>query len=144
MDSSLKALLRYICLGLLASSIVLACDLICPQIFNDWELKTFDYRMKARGEILTSPYITLIDIDDNSIGDIGRWPWDRSLHAKMIETLSLYGAHTIAVCLNGEGRGEARLAEYQRGLAETLGIPVIRPLEEGVAGLLRAVRGVVL
>lgn len=32
--------------------------------------------------------ITVIAIDDHSIAKIGRWPWSREVHAKMIEKLS--------------------------------------------------------
>jgi len=83
-------------LGFLASVIVLSITLILPNILSDWELKTFDYRMRARGKIITNPNIILIDIDDRSIKSIGRYPWDRSYHAKMIEILTSHNAHTIA------------------------------------------------
>jgi len=83
-------------LGLLASIIILGITLIFPNILSDWELKTYDYRMRARGKIITDSNITLIDIDDRSIKSIGRYPWDRSYHAKMIEILTSNNAHTIA------------------------------------------------
>ena len=83
-------------LGLLAFIIVLGITMILPDILSDWELKTFDYRMRARGKIITDSNIVLIDIDDRSIKSIGRYPWDRSYHAKMIEILTSNNAHTIA------------------------------------------------
>jgi uncharacterized NAD-dependent epimerase/dehydratase family protein len=63
--------------------------------------------------------------------------------ADEIDLIERYGARTIAVCLNGEGRDEAQLAAYQQGLGEKLDIPVIRPLAEGVPGLLPVVREIV-
>ena len=52
----------------------------------------------------------------------------------------MYGAQTLAVSLNGEGGTEKDLSRYQQELAQKLGIPVIRPLQEGVADLLPVIR----
>ena len=37
----------------------------------------------------------MIAIDDQSIGNIGRWPWPRDVHAKLIDQLSAAKARTI-------------------------------------------------
>lgn len=91
-----KVVRKCLWLGLFASVLALAVSLTFPDIFTDLELKIFDYGMRARGRITTNPNIILIDIDDRSINSIGRWPWDRFIHAKMIEILSLNNADTIA------------------------------------------------
>lgn len=39
--------------------------------------------------------IVVIAIDDKSIQNIGRWPWSRETHAKMIDKLTAGGAKTI-------------------------------------------------
>ena len=57
-----------------------------------------------------------------------------------IELIKMYGAETLAVALNGEGGRQAELNRYQHELAEKLGIPVIRPLVEGVSALLTVIR----
>lgn len=69
-------------------------------LFSDWENKTLDYRFKlrdrfARGDLPIDPRIVLIDIDDESIQRVGRWPWERSHHAEMIRILSQSGAAVI-------------------------------------------------
>jgi uncharacterized NAD-dependent epimerase/dehydratase family protein len=56
--------------------------------------------------------------------------------ADEINLIKMYGAHTLAVCLNGEGGTEEELIRCQKELAQRLGLPVIRPLHEGVADLL--------
>ncbi|MGD2272397.1 MAG: CHASE2 domain-containing protein, partial [Desulfobacterales bacterium] len=48
------------------------------------ELKFYDIMMKLRGDSGISSDITLIDIDDDSIEKLGRWPWPRSLLAQGI------------------------------------------------------------
>jgi len=43
-----------------------------------------------------SDKIAIVAIDDESIANIGRWPWPRNIHAQMIDTLSKGGAKVIA------------------------------------------------
>lgn len=42
-----------------------------------------------------SPQIAVIAIDDQSIANIGRWPWSRDVHAKLIDQLAQAKAKTI-------------------------------------------------
>ncbi|MEO7939932.1 MAG: CHASE2 domain-containing protein, partial [Burkholderiaceae bacterium] len=44
---------------------------------------------------LPSDRIAIIAIDDQSIANIGRWPWPRDIHAKLIDMLSAAKAKTI-------------------------------------------------
>ena len=60
-----------------------------------------------------------------------------------VELIRRYGVPTLAVTINGHGMsGEELIAEQQR-LREVLGIPVVRPLEEGVGELVPVVRRLV-
>ena len=43
-----------------------------------------------------SDRIAIIAIDDESIANIGRWPWPREVHAQLIDQLSAAGAKTVA------------------------------------------------
>ena len=96
LDINCKRVTFSILLGLLGFVLVIALTMTFSDIFVDLECKTFDYRMRARGAIKSNPDIILIDIDDRSIDSIGRWPWDRTIHAKMIEALSVNKTNTIA------------------------------------------------
>jgi len=60
-----------------------------------------------------------------------------------IELIAAYGARTLAVALHGAGVDARRLTEIQTELQSELGIPVIRPLEEGVDALVPVVRSYV-
>jgi CHASE2 domain-containing sensor protein/predicted Ser/Thr protein kinase len=42
-----------------------------------------------------SDRVAVIAIDDQSIANIGRWPWPRDIHAKLIDTLAAAKAKTI-------------------------------------------------
>lgn len=57
-----------------------------------------------------------------------------------IELIAAYGARTLALTLNGEGLSDGELARVQRDLEDYLGIPVIRPLAEGVDRLVPLAR----
>ncbi len=59
------------------------------------ELKTLDARFKVRGMRDPGPEIAIIAIDDKSIEKIGRWPWSRSVFARMVDILSEGGAKVI-------------------------------------------------
>jgi len=57
-----------------------------------------------------------------------------------IDLIRRYGARTLAVTLNGEGMTPEALRAEQQRLRWALGIPVVRPLEEGVGALLPVIR----
>ena len=57
-----------------------------------------------------------------------------------IDLIARYGARTLAVTLNGRDCSPEALRAEQQRLRETLGIPVLCPLEDGVGELLAPVR----
>lgn len=57
-----------------------------------------------------------------------------------VTLIKFYGAHTLAVALHGEGLTREALRMHQATLRTELGIPVVMPLEDGVAELIAAVR----
>lgn len=68
-----------------------------------------------------SDRIAVIAIDDTSIQNIGRWPWSRDVHAKLIDKLASAKAKTIVyTALFIEPQVDQGLA-YIRKIKETLG-----------------------
>ncbi len=57
-----------------------------------------------------------------------------------IALIAMYGARTLAVTLNGAHVGADELIECQHAYERELGIPVLRPLEEGVERLVPVMR----
>ncbi len=55
--------------------------------FYDWGVRSTDR--------LPSDKVAIIAIDDESINNIGRWPWPRDLHAELISRLGKSGAKVI-------------------------------------------------
>ncbi len=88
-------LLSTICIGLGSAVFVIIVASLLSGLFTALENKTLDYRFKLRGNISTHPDIVMIDIDDASMKAIGRWPWDRSWHGRMIDILNRSGAAAI-------------------------------------------------
>lgn len=68
-----------------------------PMIINDIELNTLDVRQKAFGPQATSGKVAIVAIDEASVHDVGRWPWPRSVLAKMIKHLHEAGAKVIVL-----------------------------------------------
>lgn len=61
------------------------------------ELKTFDLRTRLNQTPKVPPAVVIVSIDDESITKMGRWPWPRSVIARMIDLLSKSGARVIGV-----------------------------------------------
>ena len=61
------------------------------------ELKFYDLMMQLRGEDRDSREIVLVDIDNDSIEKLGRWPWPRSLLAEGIIKINTAGPKVIGL-----------------------------------------------
>lgn len=64
-------------------------------IFERIELLTLDYRFRIRPPKSSVSDIIFIDMAEESIQAIGRWPWPRSWHATLIKALSDYKPKAI-------------------------------------------------
>ncbi|WP_223424654.1 CHASE2 domain-containing protein [Alcanivorax limicola] len=43
--------------------------------------------------------LAIVAIDEKSLQQVGRWPWDRSVHARLVEQLNVYGARAVVLDL---------------------------------------------
>ncbi|PNV78671.1 MAG: protein kinase [Dictyoglomus turgidum] len=73
--------------GLLFIFFVLLLILSNLNFFKVWEKQTIDLRFHLRGEIAPYKDIVIVGIDDNSILELGNWPWNRSIHGKLLDVL---------------------------------------------------------
>jgi adenylate cyclase len=66
-------------------------------LFDSFELNTVDWRFKTLQEFRQKPddRIVIIGVDDFDIEKIGKWPWKRENHAKIVNFLRLYGAKAV-------------------------------------------------
>ncbi|MBT4932740.1 MAG: adenylate/guanylate cyclase domain-containing protein [Rhodospirillaceae bacterium] len=61
--------------------------------------KTFDFYQKLKPREIPEPIgkpVTIVDLDENSLTEIGRWPWSRDIVAKMVTNLTQMGAVLVA------------------------------------------------
>lgn len=58
-------------------------------------MQTYDWRFHLRGERYTSPEIVHVDIYNDSLDAISRWPFDRRYHAALIDALRGAGARAV-------------------------------------------------
>ena len=63
-------------------------------LIQSLERKAYDLGVAA-AERTPSDRIAVIAIDDESIANIGRWPWPRDVHAKMVDILAGANAKTV-------------------------------------------------
>jgi eukaryotic-like serine/threonine-protein kinase len=63
-------------------------------VFGTLERRFYDFASTSSGR-QPSDRIAIIAIDDQSIANIGRWPWTRDVHAQLIDQLAAAKAKTI-------------------------------------------------
>src|SRR5215213_3786557 len=56
-------------------------------LIKSLERKAYDLGVRASSR-MPSERVAVIAIDDTSIANIGRWPWPRDVHAKLIDQLA--------------------------------------------------------
>jgi adenylate cyclase len=85
------------------------------------ELKSLDFKFFLRGLRPADPRVFLIGIDDPSIKFLGRWPWPRSYHAALLETLSKKTPSTLGFDILFNEPDESHL-ESDQALIEMSGL----------------------
>ena len=81
-------------LGLGVSLVLLVASGTQLQLIEGLERFAYDWGVRASART-PSDRISVIAIDKRSIDNIGRWPWSREIHAKMIESLANAKAKVI-------------------------------------------------
>lgn len=70
-------------------------DIKNPSFLEVIELKALDYRFRIRGRHEPGQEVAIVIIDEQSIQEIGRWPWSRDRMAKLTDLLAEGGAKVI-------------------------------------------------
>lgn len=80
-------------IGFIASTIILVTFLYSS--FEKFELVTLDQRFRLRSNRPTDDNIVFIEMAEDSIEAIGRWPWQREWHATLLTILKKYNARIV-------------------------------------------------
>ena len=95
------------------------------QWMNSLDQQCYDWGMQLSSRT-PSDQIAVIVIDENSIANMGRWPWSRAIHAKMIDTLN--SAHPKLISYTPfffESQQDEGLS-YLYKIAEFIGTPAFK------------------
>jgi len=74
---------------------VIVSILFVTGVSSTLELKSIDLLFKLRGEQEVFEDVVLIDIDDRSLEYLGKWPWPRDVHARIIRYLNELGVKAV-------------------------------------------------
>ncbi len=85
---------RLICLALLVGFAALR--IADPAPIEELRVRTFDTFQVIEPRVKTARPVTIVDIDEKSLGKLGQWPWPRTNIADMITNLTRLGAVVIA------------------------------------------------
>lgn len=111
-------------LGLVATLLMLGCSFIGIDFLDILELKFYDFRMAVASGQSETDKIVIVDIDDDSIEKLGRWPWPRSLIADAIRKINQ--GHPRVIGLNiiysepEESKGLSELKQLESLFSQTL------------------------
>lgn len=65
--------------------------------FEPFEMRAYDLRFRWFNRIPDSQRILHVDLDDEALQQVGRWPWKRTVLAELVGTLDQLGAEVIAL-----------------------------------------------
>ncbi len=88
---------RLLGMGLLAGFMFLYT--LDPYPIEFLRLKTFDFYQQQKPREIPPPEgkpVTIIDLDEQSLAEIGQWPWPRTTVAKLVQNLTQMGAALVA------------------------------------------------
>lgn len=122
-----------------------------PTLLTD-RIDLFFYDMRMRvAKVETDPRIVIVDIDEKSIAEVGRWPWSRDVVAQLISKMAdTYEAQTIAFdVLFAEPDNSSGYATLARLASSTLKdvpqfgrqLQVLKPALDFDARMAEAIRG---
>jgi len=82
--------------GLAAACVIGLLHLALPTYLKELDLRISDRMHQLRDPIRQDPRLVHINVDDTSVGVLGRWPWPRAVSAQVVETLHGLGARMVA------------------------------------------------
>jgi len=82
----------------LATLITIICIILYflkPSFLELMELKVFDLRFISRGNKKPGNEVVIATIDEKSLDELGRWPWPRTIIARLVDKLHSCQVKTI-------------------------------------------------
>ena len=102
-------------LAVLVTIVMLVLFMLKPYLLVRLEDASLDARFVLRGPRPAGHEVKLVLVDEPSIRELGRWPWSRDKHARLIEALREDGAKVVGYDVIFS---ESEVTEYLKGLGE--------------------------
>jgi len=131
MNLRLRLAIEWLAIGLFASAVVVAA--ILWRGTAPFDNLLYD-RLSAAARPVADQDILIVAIDDPSLAALGKWPWDRSTHARLIERLQAKQPRSITFDIL---LAETSMAASDASLAEAMRqgpAPVFMPLHFSTPG----------
>ncbi len=80
---------------LIAFCVIFIALLVYTGFFRPQEMSIYDWLMRSRPAKTVSPEIVIIEISDDTLKGLGRWPLPREYHAELIRALTESGCRMI-------------------------------------------------
>ncbi|MDZ7641999.1 MAG: adenylate/guanylate cyclase domain-containing protein [Desulfurivibrio sp.] len=68
-----------------------------PRLLNTLDKRLLDTMFSWRGPVPVSGEVVIVDIDENSLRELGQWPWPRDLVARLVANITAGGAAAIGL-----------------------------------------------
>ncbi|WP_341328400.1 EAL domain-containing protein [Methylotuvimicrobium sp. KM2] len=101
------------------SSLILAVFVTMGLTYSDylrnWDIFIYDWAVRLTKHTV-HPDIVLVEIDEKSIRQLGRWPWSRRLHARLLDRLTSVKVNAVGMDIlfaeaeQGDSQGDRLLA----------------------------------
>lgn len=82
---------------LVTTVITIAVYFLSPALLELVELKLWDLHFRQRGTVQPSGRVAFVGVDEDSVNEIGRWPWPRRKMAQLIQAVEKAGAKGIGL-----------------------------------------------
>ena len=126
--------------GLIVTAVILF--LYSTNIFRSLELSAFDWLTRLRGPVQSSPEIVIIELDQETIDSIDKWPLPRTVYARLLNILTRAGVHSVGfnILFTEESSPEAD-REFAEAISQAgmVYLPYYLKMDSGIHGPSRVV-----
>lgn len=93
----MRKYLMFFLLAFASSLAIFFIDFLSLPLVHNVDLKMKDVRLLMRGPVKPPPSVVIVAIDNQSVKEIGRWPWSRETIGKLIKGMADYGVKVTAL-----------------------------------------------
>ena len=112
-----KRAITTVSIGLLIVTVVWTINRRFPTALQRLELSASDFAIYQQKVARPTGMVAIADVDERSIAKFGRWPWPRSVEARLIDALKNYRAAVIGLdIVFSEPESQANDTDFARAM----------------------------